>query len=262
MRRSDVKVFIHLLKVNIKKTLIYRTNFWISLFAMALWMGIYVIFFEILFMHIDDLAGWSKGEMLIFLAFYYFVQAMGNVLYRESFEIFGDKMRQGGIDFVLTKPVSKQILLFFDEIRFDHIVDFFLTALLFVYALVQTGIVIQPGLFLIGIVLAIFGNILFYGLLLLIASLLFYVDRMDGIGSFMWHLSQISRFPRQIYSGWGKWLFQFIFPLALLVSLPTEVALGRIDIKMLFYFIAISLLFFALGNLSFSLGLRRYSSAN
>ena len=76
-----------------------------------MWIFIYVGFFEVLFLKIDNLAGWEKDEILIFLAFYYLLQGIGNILYRESFEDFSNQITHGLIDNALTKPASAQVLL-------------------------------------------------------------------------------------------------------------------------------------------------------
>lgn len=257
----NLNIFWQLIRLNIKKSMIYRVNFWISFVAMVLWIGIYVVFFEILFMHVDEIAGWDKGEILVFLAFYYLVIGIGAIFYRESFETFGDKMRRGLLDYFLTKPSSKQLLLFFENIRFDHVVDFAMTIILFVYIGLTTDIVFNPVLLGTGFILALFGNLLLYSMLLMIASIVFFVEKMDSAGSFMWHLTQISRYPRQIYKGVGRLLFQFIFPVALMTSIPSEVTLNQGVTNSVLYFIGISIIFFILANLFFSYGIRRYSSA-
>lgn len=259
---KTLNILWQMIKINLKQTIIYRVNFLITLWSMALWIAIYVIFFEVIFTHVDTVAGWNRSEMLLFLAFYYFMQSIGNIFYRESFEVFDQEIRRGRIDQALTKPASTQILLFFRILRFDHLVDFFLTFIIFAYIFMTTDLVIKAPMLIAGLLVAVFGNLLFYGLLLALASLLFYVEKMDGIGSFMWHLSQISRYPRQIYKGIGKILFEFIFPIALIASVPAEIALGKSSFALLTYFAFVSVIFFLLGNIIFRIGLKRYSSSN
>lgn len=242
--------------------MIYRINFLITLVSMGFWIIIYVLFFEVLFLHIDNLAGWTKSELLIFLGFYYFSQAIGNVFFRESFEQIGEEIRRGNLDQALIKPASTQVLIFFRAIRFDHIIDFFLVFILFAYAFATGDIVASPTLFGLGLILAILGNFLFYGILICITSLLFFVEKLDGLASLMWHASQISRYPRQIFTGIGKTIFQFVIPLSLIVSLPSELALGKIDMNLLLFLIFITIFIFTFGNIIFRIGLGKYTSSN
>ena len=229
---------------------------------MSLWIGLYVVFFEVIFLHTGNIAGWGRGEVLTFLAFYYFITGLGNVFYRESFEQFSEKMRRGLIDQKLTKPVSFQIITFFEHIRFDHFIDVFVTGLLFIYISVETDVVFSLPYLFTALIISLLGNTLFYGTLLFVTSFTFIVDRFDAASSFIWHISQVSRYPRQIYTGVGKYIFQFFFPIALIASIPAEFALQSANLNLLGYFLGISILFLIIGNLFFRWGLSRYSSAN
>ncbi len=260
--KKNLKIFWQLFRINMKQSMIYRINFLITILSMGMWIFIYVGFFEVLFLKIDNLAGWEKDEILIFLAFYYLLQGIGNILYRESFEDFSNQITHGLIDNALTKPASAQVLLFFRTIRFDHIIDLLLTILLILYILLTTNINLNPLSLILGIILGIFGNLLFYGFLLLFSSIVFYVDKFDSIPSLLWHVSQISRYPRQIFTGFGKLLFQFILPITLIVSVPAEVALERSNYQIILYFIGISIIFFLIGNIAFNRGLKKYTSSN
>jgi ABC-2 type transport system permease protein len=259
---KHLKLFWMLLRLSIKKSMIYRADFLITIVAMFFWVGIYATFFEVIFLHIDSLAGWNKAQALMFVAFYYFVQGINNVLFRESFEGFGETMRRGQLDPILTKPGSLHLQLFFRNIRFDHLLDFLITGLLFLYIFWSNDMNLSWMDFGFGLFLSIFGNILLYGILLIMASVLFWVDRLDSFGSTMWHALQASRYPRQIFTGTGRWILQFILPIALIVSVPTEFALGAGSWNLLGYFVIISFVFLGLGMGLFHLGLKRYNSAN
>lgn len=259
---KNLKVFWQLIRINFKKTLIYREQFWITLTALFLWVFVYIAFFEVLFLHVDSVAGWNKSQMLTVLAFYYFGMAIGNMFYRNNFEEFGQKVIQGKLDHVLTKPANARTLIFFENMRFDHIIDMFYAALIFVYAFSSGNIEFQAPMLVLGLSTALFGQLLFYGMLLAVATLTFFVDRIDSMGSFIWHLAQISRYPRQIFVGAGRILFQFVFPLALIGSIPAEIVLGKSSWQVLLGFTITSVIVWAIGTSIFDLGLKKYHSAN
>ena len=58
-------------------------KFLITILSMGMWIFIYVGFFEVLFLKIDNLAGWEKDEILIFLAFIIYFKASG-IFYTEK----------------------------------------------------------------------------------------------------------------------------------------------------------------------------------
>jgi ABC-2 type transport system permease protein len=259
---KHLRLFWELIRINIKKSLIYRVNFAVTFVSISLWILLYVIFFEVIFSHVDTLGGWNKGEALVVLGFYYIVQGISNIFYRENFENFDQRLRQGELDQVLTKPASPQMLSFFMNMRIDHIVDLLITSIIFLYVHTQTDVVLTWPLLGLGLLISLFGNILFYSILLSLVTLVFFFDRIEVIGSTLWNISQIARYPRQIYTKFAGVLAQFIFPVALLASIPAEVALGEGSLKWVATFGGLSILYFIFGNICFSLGIRRYNSAN
>ncbi|MBT4384914.1 hypothetical protein HOD30_04155 [Candidatus Peregrinibacteria bacterium] len=259
---KNLKIFWQLFRINIKKSLVYRVNFAVTVLSISLWIVLYILFFEVIFSHIDSLAGWSKGEALVVLGFYYMIQGVSNIFFRESFENFDYKLRRGDLDPLITKPASMQLLSFFVDMRIDHVIDFLITFIIFGYVHFQIGMELSWPLIALGTLLSIISNILFYGLLLCIINVVFLFDRIEVIGSTLWNISQISRYPRQVYTGAAKVAVQFVFPAALLAAIPAEVALGKSSLYWVGFFTFLAFFFWGLGTLLFNLGLRKYSSAN
>jgi ABC-2 type transport system permease protein len=227
-----------------------------------MWMGLYLLFFETLFLHVDEVAGWNRGEMILLLAFYYYISGLGNIFYKDGFEEFSDTVRQGKLDQWLVKPAPIELMAFFGIIRIDHFLDLFLSGLLYFYAVFVAGIQVSLMNLILGILLGALGAWLLYGFLLFIGALVLILERLEGAGSFIWNVTQLLRYPRQIYTGPAKPLFEFIFPIALIVSVPTEVARGGIEPAILLYFIGSCIIFYGLGHFLFKFTLKRYQSAN
>jgi ABC-2 type transport system permease protein len=259
---NNIKVFWQIFRINIKKSLIYRANFLVTVISITLWMGLYILFFEVIFSHVDSLAGWSKGEALTLLGFFYFVQGISNVFFRESFETFDFKLRKGQLDQVITKPASAQLLSFFVDMRIDHFLDLLITAMIFLYVQFQTDLVLSLPLMAYGLVLSLLGTLLFYGIMLSLITLVFLFDRIDVISSTIWNVSQVSRYPRAIYTSHAATVLQFLFPAALIAAIPAEVAVGSGESYWIFMLIFLSFIFFGIGTMLFHVGLRKYSSAN
>lgn len=226
------------------------------------WMATYTALIEVIYGHTNEIAGWSKGEILIILSFYYFITSIANFLFRENFEDFGNKMRRGFLDQYLTKPAMFQIQCFFAKMRFDQISSPIIVLFLFWYG---ASLLTEPLLLqniIIGFLYAILSVAFFYHFLLLVATSTFYLEKADTLGSIMWNLSQVGRYPRQIFTGFGKVFFEFVFPIALMTSIPAEIFVGFETSKMHFFFFVIVLGFCILAQAVFKIGLRKYSSAN
>lgn|GEM_PF-2853617 len=258
----NLRFFLQLCSMNIKMVVMYRKNFYISLVAIMFWMTIYVGLIEIIYGHTNEIAGWAKGEVLIILSFYYFITSIANFLFRENFENFGDKMRKGELDQFLTKPAAFQIQCFFARMRFDQISSPIIVLFLFWYGTSQMTAPLLLSHIIVGFLYALLSVGFFYHFLLLVATSTFYLEKADTLGSVMWNLSQIGRYPRQIFTGASRIFFQFIFPMALITSIPAEMFIGfeRSQIHVLFFIIVLG--FCILAQLLFHTGIKRYSSAN
>ena len=248
--------------MNIKKMLIYRNSFYISLFAMVLWMCIYTALIEVIYGHTQDIAGWSKGGVLIILSFYYFITSIANFLFRDNFEQFGNKMRKGELDQYLTKPGSFQVQCFFANMRFDQLGAPFIVVFLFIYGVSQLDHQVIVSDIALGLVYAGISVVFFYHFLLLVATVTFYLEKAETLGSVMWNLSQVGRYPRQIFTGIAYSFFHFIFPMALITSIPSERFLGIEGGTMHILYFVIIISFCTISQLFFHVGLKKYSSAN
>lgn len=248
--------------MNWHQMLIYRENFLISSVAMVIWVCVYIGFIEVLFSNIQQIAGWDKGGMIVILSSYYMITGFANVFFRESFESFGDTMRRGKIDKHITKPISLQVACFLENIRIDQMVTPVMAVFLLNYGMNLSNM--SFGLIPASIWLLIisFSIIFYYHFLLLVASITFYMEKSETIGSIMWNLSQIGRYPRQIYTGVGKIFFTFIFPIAVATTLPSEIILKKGEINIILQFIATVIIFSLITQFLFNRGLKKYSSAN
>lgn len=252
---------MHLIKLNFKNFTIYRTNFYISFVGTLLWTAAYVIFIEVIFQHINTLAGWDKGGMLLIMSFYYLFQNVGNVFFRDNFENFGDAMRQGQLDLVLTKPAPLKMLLFFNKIRMDSLAAFIINIFLFAYAIRELSTPISIEYFILGIIYTGISIIFFFYFLLFVTTFTFWFQKNETLNTIIWNLLQIGRYPRQIYQDIAKIFFVFLIPLALVASIPTEIALRFGSWKMAVYFIGVTIVFAIISNIFFHYGLKQYSSA-
>lgn len=259
---KNIRIFLKLCELNLKKLLIYRVSFAISLFLMAIWVSAYVVLIEVIFHHTETLAGWNKGSVLLVMAFYYLIQNLSDILFKDDFEHFGEAVRRGELDFKLVKPAPTRLLAFFWGIRFDHAAGMVSTGFLFFYAFKNLPGPISMGSLLLGVVFALASVVLYFSILSFIATLTFWIQRNDTFNVLIFNVSQLSRYPRQIYKSIIGNILTFGLPLALIASLPAEIALQFQNGLLPIIFAGMTFLFFILSSLFWHYGLRRYTSAN
>lgn len=258
---KNVRVFLQLCRMNFSLMLIYRVSFVISLVLMVFWVFAFTLLVEVIFLHTDTLAGWGKGEVLLILGFYYLLQNIGDIFYKDNFERFGLVLRRGEFDFAITKPVSSRVLSFFRIIRFDHAAGLFVTATLFIYALKNISEPVSWYMLFFGFLFSIVASVLYYYLLTLVAVLAFFIEKNETFNVLIWNVSQVSRYPRQIYRAFIGKILTFFIPLALLATLPAEVAIQFQNGALPWIFIILVLVFAMISHVFWKLGVKHYRSA-
>lgn len=257
-----LRIMLKLCELNFKRLLLFRASFIISLMLMTAWVGAYIVLIETIFYHTPELAGFSKGEVLLVMGFYYLVQNLSDIFFKDNFEDFGETVRRGGLDLKLTKPASPRLLSFFWEIRFDHIAGLILTGFLFIYAFTEMVRPISILFFTVALLMSLISTVLNYSILSLIATLTFWVTRNETFNVLIFNVSQLARYPRQIYSGAVGKVLTFGIPLALISSIPAEIALDIAPPSLVLFFIAITAFFYLVSRIIWNIGLRRYTSAS
>lgn len=261
MFKKNLKIFHQLMIMNFKHLLIYRAGFWITLLLMAGWAGAYVVFVEVLFGHIDDLAGWNKAHVLLVLSFYYLFQNISDIFFKDNFEDFSDIMRKGELDFRLTKPASSRMMTFLYRMRFDQLSALIITMGLFSYTLAQFDTPVSPVALSMGIFYMAFSTILYFSLLSIIATFAFWVQKNDTFRVLMWNVSQVARYPRQIYIGLAGKILTFVIPFAGLASIPAEIAVQFNTGYLPYFFAALTVAMLFISKWFWDFGLKKYSSA-
>lgn len=257
-----MNIFLKLCELNFKKMLAFRASFYISLVLMGMWVAAYAILIEVIFYYTKTLSGWTKGEVIIILAFYYLIQNIADIFFKDNIEHFGQAVRRGELDFRVTKPVSLRLLSFFWEIRFDQLAGLVITALLFWYGLANLSYVPTIVHTLAGIGVVCVSVVFYYSLLTIIASLTFWIEKTDTFNILIFNLSQLSRYPRAMYTDiFGKFL-TFVVPMGLIASVPAEIALRSVDYTSLLVLLGLTAIFYLISRIVWYYGIRRYTSAN
>ena len=106
------------------------------------------------------------------------------------------------------------------------------------------------------------GLIIFYSLLILLASLVFYIERLEALWSFLQLITEPLTVPFDVFPTTPRLALTYALPLAFIVFVPAQAITGRLQLWQLPTAIALAAIFLILANLAWRAGLRRYSSAS
>jgi ABC-2 type transport system permease protein len=250
------------IRVSALNELQYRANFFVQLFQslIALLTGLAVI--GLVFSHTQTLNGWTHAELLCVMGIHIIMGGLIGTLIQPNMIRLIEEIRDGKLDFALTKPADAQILASVREVRIWRTVDVLLGALVLGYGVTQLAVAVTPvGVLAFAAALAL-GAVMIYCFWLILTIGAFWVVRMDQIAELFEGVYQSGRWPVTVYPGWLQISLTFLVPIAFAVTVPAQALTSRLTIETL-----VIATVFAFGLLAFTrwwwrFGLKRYSGAS
>ncbi len=248
---------------SIQDQMAYPINFWLAIAMKFLRIGIVLIFFKAIYLKVNNIAGWSYGDVIFIFATFSFVDFTANVTFARNFGLWFSRMLQNGkFDYQIIRPVNLQFYMTFGIIDFMDLVSFAPIALLYWYALNQISASLTLLNIIIYLILLVNAVIFIYAFMLLLAAINFWTIQSYGLWKFAQGIIWTSRYPADIYSGAWKIVFNYIFPIAFIATWPAKAFLGILSWQNIIYALIFTAIFFLLANRFWNYGLRHYSSAS
>jgi ABC-2 type transport system permease protein len=229
-RPDDVRrrtVVATLLRVGALFELQYRVNFFLQLFQSVVALATAVAVILLVFLYTPSLGGWSPWELMVVVGVHTALGGVIRALIQPSMQRLMEDIREGTLDFVLTKPVDAQLLVSVRQVSVWQLVDVVVGLGVVVVALTQLGLGIgieHVAVFLVALAL---GAVMIYCLWMVITTGAFWIVRMEHVAELFNGLYQAGRWPVGLYPGWLRVLFTALVPLAFAVTLPAEALTGR-----------------------------------
>lgn len=241
----------------------FRSNFFLGVLRQVLWLGAFIFLIETIFTHTQSIAGWQKPEALIILALSRIIEGILDTFIERNIADLPSIVQKGNFDFYLTKPVPVQFYTAFKQFYLHNTIGHIGGGLAtFVYALTQLTYQPHLGTWLLMITLIAAGLVIFYSLLILLASLVFFVERLEALWSFLQLMTEPLTVPFDVFPPTPRLALTYALPLAFIVFVPAQAITGRFQMWQLPTAIALAAIFLLLANLAWRAGLRRYSSAS
>jgi ABC-2 type transport system permease protein len=173
-----------------------------------------------------------------------------------------EDVREGKLDFALTKPEDAQVLVSVREVRIWQAVDILsgLIVLGFGLSRITTDVgVADAAAFAFALVL---GVVLIYCFWLIVATVAFWVVNMWHAVELFDGIFQTGRWPIGIYPGWLRYSVTFLVPIAFAVTVPAEALTSRLDWQTLLLAVVFTVVLFSFTRWFWRFGLKRYSGAS
>jgi ABC-2 type transport system permease protein len=248
--------------VNVIGEVAYRVNFFFQLVQSFLSLAVAIAGVSVIFSYTDALGGWGPEEVLALVGVYILVGGIIALVIQPGMEDLIASVRDGTLDFTLTKPEDAQLLISIGRINIWGIIDVGLGLAVLITALVRLGEKAggwQAGEF---VLMLTSGGVIIYSFFLILATLSFWFVRVENILVIFQSMYEAGRWPVSLYPGWLRYGLTFVVPVAFATTVPIEALTGRLNWQTLAAAIALAFFLIVMSRLFWRLGLRHYSGTS
>ncbi|WKZ39150.1 MAG: ABC-2 family transporter protein [Anaerolineales bacterium] len=259
---QGLKLAFNYLRIGIMNEFQYRANLYIQILQTFIALGTGLIGLNLVFSQTSELGGWDRTELLAVMGVFITMGGIIRAAIQPNMERLMEDIREGLLDFALTKPADAQILISVREFRLWQLVDV-------VTGMIVLGVALSQMNWLVGVwdVLAFFsalamGAVMIYCFWLIVTSTAFWFVRVHEIANLFEGLYAAGRWPVGIYPTWLRMALTFIIPVAFAVTVPAEALTGRLNLQTWLGALALTVVLFFASRALLKFGLRSYSGAS
>jgi ABC-2 type transport system permease protein len=257
-----LRLFRVFLKIGVLNELEYRVNFYVQVLRSLIGLATGLAGLSVVYSHTDTLGGWGPPELLALLGVFFIVSGAINLVIAPSMQRFMEDVRQGTLDFTLTKPEDSQVLVSVKQVQIWKLVDVGMGVAVLGLALAQMQTVVGVGEALAFGITLLSGGAIVYSFYLFLSTTSFWFVRVDNVLVIFQSMYQAGRWPVGIYPWWLRSALTFIVPVAFATTVPAEAIAGRLSPQTLALSLAVAGAMLAGSRWFWSVGVRRYSGAS
>ena len=240
----------------------YRANFFFQLLQSILNLVVSVAGITVVFSYTDTLEGWRPDEILALVGIYLMVGGIIGIIVQPAMERLIESVRDGTLDFTLTKPEDSQLLVSIQRINIWSLIDIGLGLGVLITALFLLGEKVGGIQAVEFILMLISGATILYSVFLFLATLSFWFVRVENFLTILQSVYETGRWPISLYPGWLRYGLTFVIPIAFATTVPAEALTSRLNWETLTGAIVLAAALLIFSRWFWRLGLRHYSGAS
>jgi ABC-2 type transport system permease protein len=240
----------------------YRANFAIQVFQSVIALGTGLAVIGLVFSQTTRLNDWTQPELLAVMGVHILMGGLIRTVIQPNMERLMTDVREGTLDFILTKPEDSQVLVSIREVKIWQAVDVLIGFAVLAFATTQLRTSLGPVQAVSFAAALVLGAVMIYCFWLLLTTAAFWIVRMDEIHELFEGIYQSGRWPVTIYPGWLRVSLTYLVPIAFAVTVPAEALTSRLTIDTLALAAAFAVGLVVATRWFWRLGLRNYSGAS
>src|SRR2546421_6386532 len=239
----------------------FRANFFAKVAQNCVWVFFFIMILLVIYRNTNSVAGWSKGDAMILAASCFLMNAMIGAFFLSLQEI-PQQVRQGTLDFVITKPVDTQFWISTRKFNFDQLGTLLAGVGMVIYGTLLSHLHPNALQWLAYVTLILASLIIFYAFYLILMTLGIWLVRVDNLWVLGESVMQIARYPIDIYGMGIQRFFTFVVPLAFVATVPSRQLVQGLNGTMVMLGVVWAIAAFLLARRFWKFALRHYTSAS
>ena len=245
---------------SIQLELEYRINLLVNAFNSLVAFGAGLAVIYAMFGQAGSIGGWSFHEALVLFGVFLMIQSYVEILLFPNFSQLPEQIRTGSFDFVLLKPASSQFLVSFRHLSIWQFPELLIGLGVALWGMAALG-TLGPLTIAAFLLLLLAAMAIVYAICLMLATLAFWVVKVDNMSELFFAFFAAGRFPVSAFPAWVRLLLTFVVPIAFITTVPASAAIGRLDPLMAVLALALAAGFVAASRWFFRYAVRSYTSA-
>ena len=257
-----LRMYACFVRFSFSKAMEFRFDFFFRIGMDVLFYIVSILFFEVLYRHTGVFGGWTRAEVLLFQAGFFFVDAVYMTVFSSNMWWLPFLINRGDLDYYLVRPVRSLFFLSLREFAANSFFNLLITAGFLVYVLVAHPEPLGAANVVGFLALLLVGVVLHWALSLTFLVPVFWLHAGMGLREVSFSLSRYESRPDRIYTGWLRRLFTVFLPYAVIISFPTRVLLDEDPWIITGWMLAVTAAWITIAITLWRFGLRAYSSAS
>jgi ABC-2 type transport system permease protein len=257
-----IKLYGYFLRFSFSKAMEFRVDFYFRILMDAMYYVFQFLFFSVIYLHTDLLAGWNQEQITIFIAGYIFIDALNMTVFANNCWWFPIYVNRGDLDYYLTKPVSTLFFMSLREFAANSFLNLLIAMGILTWAITSYSIAFPLWKIFGFFLLLLVGTFIYFLVHFTFLLSVFWTQSPRGFGDVFYAVAHTIERPDRIFKGAIRVLFTYVIPFSVMASYPARFLLEEFSWNVVFtiFGVAIVLFFVVLG--IWKKGLRSYSSAS
>lgn len=257
-----LKLYGYFLRFSFSRAMEFRVDFYFRILMDSMYYIFQFLFFRVIYLHTDLLAGWNKEQITIFISGYIFIDALNMTVFANNCWWFPIYVNRGDLDYYLTKPVSSLFFLSLREFAANSFLNLVIASAIVVWAINGYSEELATWKIVLFVVFLLLGTIQYFLVHFLFLLSVFWTQSPRGFGDVYYAVAHTMERPDRIFKGAIRILFTYILPFSIMASFPARFLLESFSWEVVITILGMTGILFFIVLTLWNKGLRNYSSAS